>query len=301
MAYQWQNGALNGYHDQLDNGYHNPDFEDDVNSKRQEYPNPREFGNNQFQRNSYVDALDDFDSSEYQDFDSPRYRSRGFDLQRNGDLGTSRSRDYSSRPQSSDSQRLQDVRSRKLERKSSRANDNYAYSFDDEDHADSILAQRGEFGGRSGEFAEENRNPEQFEQRNYEDIDINNLDTNLKRRNRRTQRGYNENDGGLDSESNDTNIRVEHLQQNWDGKETVIIRKKRNKDNSDRWSESASEHSNDKSRAISRSVRKSANASTLPSNGRRIKTKLEVLIYSAKDQSDVAQVYRYRLLKIHEL
>lgn len=224
----------------------------------------------------------DFDSPKSRDFDSPR--TRDFDLPRGRDFDSPKRRDFDS-PYNENFHGQQKFH----EERSYRAHDNYAYSDNEEEYQTKISSTQARgHNSQQRAFNERYREDDQFEERFYSG-DSQNSDRELTKefggRDRNSENGSND-------ETFSTRIGFDHS--NLDGKDTVIVRKRKPTNISDQHSESDS--SSLKAISKSRSMRKSVNLNTLPSHERRIKNfrarKLEAL-RDAKNLEEYTQIYRY--------
>lgn len=271
------------------------------------HPSGRDFdvpGSRDFHSESQINR--DFESPRYSDFESPKSRDfdstrhRDFDSPNTRDFDSTRSRDFDSpRGRDFDSPKRRDFDSPYSENfhgqqkfhgeRPYRAHDNYAYSDNEEEYQTKISSTQARgHNSQQRAFNERYREDDQFEERFYSG-DSKNSDRELTKdfggRDRNSE-------NGSDDETFSTRIGFDHS--NLDGKDTVIVRKRKPTNIYDQLSESDS--SSLKAISKSRSMRKSVNLNTLPSHERRIKNfqarKLEAL-RDAKDLEEYTQIYRY--------
>lgn len=256
------------------------------------HPSGRDFdvpGSRAFHSESQINR--DFESPRYSDFDSPK--SRDFDSPRSRDFGLPRGRDFDSpKRRDFDSPNSENfhVQQKFHEERPYRAHDNYAYSDNEEEYQTKISSTQAR--GHNSPFDERYKEDDQFEERFYSG-DSQNYDRELTKD--FGGRDRNSENGG-DDETFSTRIGFDHS--NLDGKDTVIVRKRKPTNIYDQLSESDS--SSLKAISKSRSMRKSVNLNTLPSHEKRIKNfqarKLEAL-RDAKNLEEYTQIYREEILQ----
>lgn len=330
MAYQRQNGSYDNYGGQSVGEKYNSGF-DDLNDRTGDHQSYRQFQNKSYDNgednfDSYQDR--DFDSPRNGDYDSSW--NRDFNSRPNGNLDYERDREFltsdrdllhpsgrdfdvpGSRDFHSESQINRDFesprysdfdspKSRDFDSPNSenfhvqqkfhkerpyRAHDNYAYSDNEEEYQTKISSTQAR--GHNSPFDERYKEDDQFEERFYSG-DSQNYDREL-------TKDFGGRDRNSENRSDDETFstRIGFDNSNLDGKDTVIVRKRKPTNISDQHSESDS--SSLKAISKSRSMRKSVNLNTLPSHERRIKNfrarKLEAL-RDAKNLEEYTQIYRY--------